>query len=108
MNALLGIQNKSIFRAAIGTGLVLLIPLALQLTIGTGVDGQGWNWKLDDFLVIGALLFITGLAIDFAVRKLINPVYRVVAVSVIVAVLLLVWLELAVEGVSRALMSLFT
>jgi hypothetical protein len=89
-------MTKSIARAAIGTGLILLIPLTLQLTIGTGIDGQGWNWKLGDFVVIGALLFAAGLAIDFAVRKLTKPTYRVIAVTSIVLLLLVTWIHLAV------------
>lgn len=87
---------KSIAGSALVTGLVLLIPLALQLTIGTGVDGQGFNWKPGDFVVMGALLFSTGLAINFAVRKLNSPAYRVIAVVAIVLVLLLIWADLAV------------
>ena len=87
---------KRLSIVALGTGLLLLIPLALQLTIGTGVDGQGFNWKLGDFVVIGTLLFVTGIAIDYAIRKIIDPVYRVVAVIAIVLVLLLIWADLAV------------
>ena len=88
--------GKSIVRVAIGTGLILLISLALQLTVGTGVDGQGFNWKLDDFVVMGALLFIIGLALEFAVKKTSNPAYRIIAILVIIAVFLLIWAELAV------------
>ena len=49
-----------------------------------------------DFVVMGILLFGTGLAIEFAAKKLTNPVYRVAAIIVIVAALLLIWAELAV------------
>jgi hypothetical protein len=90
------IMQKSIMRAAVGTGLVLLIPLILQLTIGTGVDGQGFNWKPGDFIVMGALIFITGLVIDFAMRKFANPTNRAVAIVATVIVFLLIWVHLAV------------
>lgn len=90
------LKTKNIIWVAVGTALILLIPLALQLTIGTGVDGQGFNWKLGDFVVIGVLLFGAGLAIDFAVRKITKPVHRMVAVAVIVLVLLAIWGHLAV------------
>lgn len=89
-------KNKNVIRPAIGTGLILLIPLALQLTIGTGVDGQGFNWQLGDFLVMGALLFSTGLALEFTTKKLKNSPYRIIASLAIVAVFLLIWVELAV------------
>lgn len=89
-------QTKNIIRPAVGTVLILLIPLALQLTIGTGVDGQGFNWKPGDFLVMGILLFGTGLALEFAAKTLTNPTYRLAAIIAIVLALLLIWAELAV------------
>ncbi|MDP2704255.1 MAG: hypothetical protein Q8P01_03450 [bacterium] len=87
---------KRITRAAIGTGLLLLIPLALQLTIGTGVDGQGFNWKPGDFIVIGILLFGMGIAIDFVAGKFTNPVKKAVVITALVVAFLIVWAELAV------------
>lgn len=87
---------KNIIRPAIVTALILLIPLALQLTIGTGVDGRGFNWKPGDFLVAGVLLFGTGLVLEFIAKKFFNPVHRVAAVFAIIAVFLLIWAELAV------------
>jgi len=89
-------QNESIIRVAIGTGLILLIPLILQLTIGTGVDGQGFNWKLSDFVTMGILLLVAGTVIDFVVRKLPRPIYKVIAVISIILLLLVVWVHLAV------------
>ena len=87
-------MTKSITRAALGAGLILLIPLALQLTIGTGVDGQGWNWKLSDFIVIGALLFVAGLGIDIARRRM--GKYRVLGIMAVVLGFLWLYAELAV------------
>lgn len=89
-------KKKNIILVAIGTGLILLIPLALQFAIGTGVDGQGFNWKLEDFVIIGILLFGTGLTLDFAARRIANPTRRAFAIVAIVAVLLLIWADLAV------------
>lgn len=89
-------KYKNIIRIAVGTGLLLLIPLVLQLTIGTGVDGQGFNWELGDFVIMGVLIFSTGLAIDFAVRKINKRSHRIFSVIAIVLILLLTWAELAV------------
>ncbi len=88
--------TQSIAGITLVTGLILLIPLALQLTIGTGVDGQGFNWKPGDFVVMGALLFATGLGINFVTRRVTSPVYRVIAVVTIVLAFLLIWADLAV------------
>lgn len=87
---------KSMMRAVIGTGLILLVPLVLQLTIGTGVDGQGFNWELGDFVVIGMLLFVGGFAIDVARRKLTHSTYQIPVMVAIVLVFLLIWADLAV------------
>lgn len=91
-------KSKSILRILLITVLILLIPLALTILniLGGGVEGQGWYWKVGDFIVMGALLFGAGIAIDLAVRKLVSPIYRIIAVVSIVVVLLLVWAELAV------------
>jgi hypothetical protein len=100
-------QNKNLLRIALVVGLILLIPLVLTLLNPNaslyGGPGGGWDWAPGDFLVMGALLFATGLALDFAVKKLGNPVLRVVACFAIVFALLLIWAELAVDAVSRAI-----
>jgi len=99
-------QNKNTVRIAIGTGLILLIPLVLTLLNPNariyGGGGGGWDWAPGGFVVMGALLFGTGLALDFAVWKLTNSIYRVFAVITIVVAFLLIWVELAVDGVSQA------
>lgn len=87
-------KNKNVIRIVLITAGILLIPLVLQLTIGTGVDGQGWNWKLGDFVVVGILIFITGLLLDLAMRKMSK--YRVVVATAIVLLFIWLWVELAV------------
>jgi hypothetical protein len=99
-------HNKNIVRIILVVVLILLIPLILTIRDG-GVEGVGWNWKLGDFIIMGTLLFGTGLALDYAVRKITNPVHQVFAVITIVAALFLIWVELAVDGVSRALNLIF-
>ncbi len=100
-------QNKNIIRVAVWTGLILLIPLALQLTIGTGIDGQGFNWRLGDFVIIGVLLFITGLAIDFATRKITDFTNRVFAIVSIVILFLIVWAGMVHNVGERLIEKLF-
>jgi len=87
-------ETKNVIRPVIATGLILLIPLVLQLTIGTGIDGQGWNWTFSDFVIIGMLLFITSLLIEFALKKM--GKHKVLAVTVIVIGFFLVYVEMAV------------
>ncbi|PIR38299.1 MAG: hypothetical protein COV34_01685 [Candidatus Zambryskibacteria bacterium CG10_big_fil_rev_8_21_14_0_10_42_12] len=85
---------RHILRVTLITGLILLVPLVLQLTIGSGIDGQGFNWKLNDFVFMGGLIFIAGLLIDVARRKMGKN--RLIAIGVIVVLFLWLWAELAV------------
>ncbi len=88
--------NKRLLGFLIGATILLLIPVALQLTIGTGVDGQGFNWKLDDFLIIGFLLFGTALLCELVLRKVNNTTIRILFSVAILLALLLIWVDLAV------------
>ncbi len=90
-------MKKSVRRVAGVVGIILLIPIGGNLFV------EGWNWGVLDFVVMGALLFVTGLALDFVLRKVQNPVYRVLGCFLIVLALLAVWAELAVDAVSRFL-----
>jgi hypothetical protein len=88
--------TRSIAHALIGTAVLLLIPLMLQLTIGTGVDGQGFNWKPNDFVVMGVLVFCAAFGLELAARKIAGRRGRYVALAAIVLLFLLVWVHLAV------------
>lgn len=94
-------MQKTIIRVAIEVGIILLIPLFGNFFI------EGWNWGVLDFVAMGLLLFIAGLAIDIAIRKFKNkPLYQVIAVLAILAILVLIWVELAVDAVSQFLETL--
>lgn len=80
---------------AVVIALILLIPLVLTL-LGSGVDGEGWNWTLSDFVFMGTLLFGSALTYELVARKMSNGAYRgAVGVAVVTAVLL-VWINAAV------------
>jgi hypothetical protein len=64
-------QNKNILRIAIGTGLILLIPLLGNLFV------DGWNWPPFAFAFWGALLFGTGLIYELIASKGGTIAYRV-------------------------------
>jgi hypothetical protein len=89
-------KNINFVRPAIVVLILLLIPITLNLTIGTGVDGQGFIWEFGDFVIMGALLFVVGLAIEFAIKKSNSSFNRAIIIVAIVLVFLLVWAELAV------------
>lgn len=70
--------------------LLLVIPL-IAMRFSAEV-----NWGAGDFLVAGALLALLGLAIDLALRIPAARRARGGAITLAVAVFLLVWAELAV------------
>jgi Kef-type K+ transport system membrane component KefB len=88
--------QKRILLIVLVVAALLAVPLAMMLA---GADG--WHWSPGDFLIMGALLLSTGFAIDFVLHRLHKTAHRILAVAVILAVLALIWIELAVEGVSR-------
>ncbi len=77
------IMQNGIVRSAIGTAVVLSIPLLFQ-----------WPWTQSDFVVMGTMLFVTGLMIDLVIRK--AGKYRVIATITIMVLFLWLWAELAV------------
>lgn len=89
-------KYKNIGRVALATGLILLIPLVLQLTIGTGVDGEGWNWTLSDFIIIGVAIFSVGLAYELIARRSDKTIYRVAFGTGLAGAFLLFWINAAV------------
>ena len=71
-------------------GILLFIPfIAMRFT------GEV-NWNLFDFLVAGALLLGTGLAIEFVLRKVKSFRNRLAICAVILLALFIIWAELAV------------
>ncbi|MDT0643203.1 hypothetical protein RM553_10225 [Zunongwangia sp. F363] len=69
---------------------ILLLPL-IAMQFDSGVD-----WDLRDFVIIGILLFGSGVAIEFALRKFSTTKNRIIACGMILAALFLTWAELAV------------
>lgn len=93
-------MQRRLTRIASVVGLILIIPLAgtlLQEFAGIG----GWDWGVMDFVIMGILLFVTGVAIDTAARRINDPVARILTCFVILLILVTLWIELAVGGVSQ-------
>lgn len=83
-------QNKRLVIIVLIVALLLLIPLiAMQFT------GEV-NWALFDFIAAGVLLLGTGLMLDLVMRKVKKKPVRIALFGVVMAILLLIWAELAV------------
>ena len=71
-------------------GLLLMIPLiAMQLT-------NEVNWSLFDFIIMGAMLTITGLLGGVIFKRVKNSGYRLILYITLAMLFLLIWAELAV------------
>lgn len=79
---------KNIIRIVIIVGIILLIPL-IAMRFTSEVD-----WDLFDFVIMGVLLFVTGVMLDLTIRR--SGKYRIAAAIFIVLVFLYIWAELAV------------
>ncbi len=83
-------QNKRLIGIVLTVALLLLIPLvAMQFT-------EEVNWSLSDFVVMGVLLLGTGLMCELVMRKVNKIKYRIAICGALLAVLVIIWIELAV------------
>ena len=70
-------------------GLLLLIPMiAMQLT-------DEINWSFFDFIIMGIMLSITGLALGIIIKKVKYHKYRNIFIAIII-IFLFIWAELGV------------
>lgn len=83
-------QNKRLLGIVFTVALLLLVPLvAMQFT-------DEVNWSPFDFVVAGSLLLGAGLLCELTLRVVKKTEYRLALCVVILAALLLIWIELAV------------
>jgi hypothetical protein len=83
-------QNKRFLGILVVIGILLLIPFVAMKITGEVV------WKPFDFVVAGVLLLGAGIAIEVALRLVTNFKHRIAVCVGSLAVLAVVWLELAV------------
>lgn len=83
-------QNKRLVGIMTAVTLLLMIPfIAMQFT--SEVD-----WSLSDFVIMGVLLYGTGLLCELVLRKVKKMQHRLIICGLILAALFLLWAELAV------------
>jgi len=88
--------NKRLLGLLAGVAAILAFFALLQVTIGTGIDGQGFNWKLNDFVIIGGLLLGTVLLIELVLRKVKTRKMRILICILVLLAFVLIWIDLAV------------
>lgn len=83
-------MNKRLIIILCSAAALLTIPLiAMQFT-------DQVNWTASDFVIMGILLFGTGIVCELALRMLSHSRYKYVICGIVLLVFLLVWAELAV------------
>ena len=83
-------KNKRLIGILITVGILLLIPfIAMQFTNEVA-------WSLFDFVVTAILLLGTGLLCELVLRKVNKTKHRLIICAIILALLILTWMELAV------------
>lgn len=100
-------QQNPAMRPALGTALILMIPLVMTYVDRDKALGDGWRWGLMDFIVMGALLFGAGLAFELLSRRVQDTGRKWLIGAAILGVVLVIWVQLAVQGVSQLLQYLF-
>ncbi len=86
----LAIPSKNILRVALITMFILMIPLvAMQYS-------EEWDWRLPDFIIIGALLFGSGMVYELLANKAHSAKHRIMIGLAVLAVVIIIWAELAV------------
>ncbi|TBW28292.1 hypothetical protein [Gramella sp. KN1008] len=83
-------KTKRLITVLIVVGVLLSIPL-IAMQFSSDID-----WKLLDFIIMGVLLFGTGMAIEFSLRKFSSSTNKLVAIGAILLIFFLIWAELAV------------
>lgn len=95
-------MNTRVFlRPAIGTGVLLLIPLVMTILDRHKPDGEGWRWRPFDFAVMGVLLFAAGVVYALIAARLGAKRHRIMLGLAILCVVFAIWVELAVGAVSQ-------
>jgi hypothetical protein len=78
-------KNKRLFLILAAVGALLLIPFI-----------AGFDWSSMDYVIMGFLLLVTGLACEMVLRKFKSTKQRIFIVGFVLLAFFLVWAELAV------------
>lgn len=84
------VKNNRLLMMLIIASVILLIPVFTMLY------SSKVNWTLFDFVIAGTLLFLTVLSFEFVFRFLQPRRTRLIALSILIILLALIWIELSV------------
>lgn len=96
-----GNLDRRFVRPAVATGLLLLIPALMTVADRGKPPGDGWHWGPGDFVAMALLLFVAGVAWELLSARVAGRVRKAAVGGAVALLALAVWVELAVDGVSR-------
>lgn len=100
-------STNLLLRPAIGTCLILAVPLVMTILDRDKPMGKGWHWNPGAFVAFGLLLLAAGVLFEWILRRTPRVAYRLAAAGAIALAVLALWAELAAEAVSRSLSFVF-
>ncbi len=84
-------ENNTRLLAILATATAILLVPLIEMQFTTEVD-----WGPFDFLIMGILLYGTGLTCELVLRKVKTTTSRIILCAIILVILFLTWAELAV------------
>jgi len=90
-------EKKNFERVSKVVASLLVVALICNFVV------DGWQWGPLDFVAMGTLLLVAGLALEYARTTITRPLYRVLVSIGIILALFAIWSELAVDAVSLLL-----
>lgn len=76
--------------------ILIIVLVALSIPLIAMQFTSEVNWQLNDFVIMGVLLFAVAFLVDLFWRSLKNKKYRWIAIAILIILFLLIWGELAV------------
>lgn len=83
------VNNRRLIIIATGLFLLMIPLVAMQFS-------KEVNWTIGDFIVMGGLLFGTGMVYEFLLRKVRATGLRIILFAMVAATFLIIWADLAV------------
>ncbi|MBL7837150.1 MAG: hypothetical protein JNM67_06515 [Bacteroidetes bacterium] len=83
-------KNKQTLKFILIPALLLCIPAVAMLFT------DEVNWKLNDFILMGLLLYSASFICSLILKVRISSFQKILLFSLVIAVLILIWAELAV------------
>jgi len=87
-------KQKSLYRSIFWVAVITLLILSVPLVAMRFTDEV--NWSLTDFIIMGSLIFSTGLSYVMLTRSSSNTISRIAFAMAIASTFLIVWVNLAV------------